>query len=187
MPSITQISKTPAEAKDEWRTPRWLFEWLDERFGFEIDLAASDEDMLCYSRFTKDDDALRSIWRANGKVGFVNPPYSDIDPWLVKAVEEARKGFTTVFLIPAPNGEDRYGDHVFGVATEVVWITGRIAFIDSTGRPVGGNTRGSCVVVYEAFNLGDTRYRHVRRDDIRRQFDPGFARRRNAADEPVEA
>lgn len=188
MPSITQISKTPAAAKDEWRTPRWLFDWLDRRFDFTVDLAASCDNALCNHYFTANCDALRHGWSSIYLgPGFCNPPYSNIGPWLAKAVSEARKGFTSVFLIPAPNGEDRYGDHVFGVASEVIWITGRIAFIDSTDRPVGGNTRGSCIVVYEAYDLGDTRYRHIQRDAIRRKCDSEFGKARRAAAETADA
>lgn len=30
-------TKTPAEDKDSWRTPPWLFEWLNARFSFDQD------------------------------------------------------------------------------------------------------------------------------------------------------
>ncbi len=176
MPSITQISNTPANAKDSWRTPRWLFDWLDRRFGFVVDLAASEDNHLCAAYFDAATDALAQEWHElTVPVGFCNPPYSNITPWLIKAQVEAMRGFTTAALIPAPNGEDRYGQYVFGVASEVIWITGRIAFINGAGRPVSGNTRGSIVAIYEAHNLGDTRYRHVWRNAIQQRFDAELA------------
>jgi len=178
MPSITDISSTPKEARDEWRTPRWLFDWLDRRFQFDIDLAAAHNNALCATFWSKEADALEQPWHKFKGAGFCNPPYSDIDPWLRKAVKEATCGFTSVFLISSPNGENHYGDYVFGVASEVIWITGRLSFVNSEGRAVGGNTRGSAIAIYEGWSLGDTRYRHIRRADIRREFDPEFALRR---------
>lgn len=166
MPSQQQMSSTPIEARDNWGTPIWLFSWMDARFSFKVDLAASESNALCPVFLTKETDALTTNWSSLDGPGWCNPNYSNIDPWLAKAAMEARRGFTSVFLIPAPNGEDRYGKYVFGVATEVIHITGRIAFIDPRGKPVGGNTRGSCVVIYERYSLKETRYRHEYRDTI---------------------
>lgn len=166
MASQQQASTTPAAERDSWRTPLWLFKWLDQRFGFDVDLAASDDNTLCDSWITQKRNGLERAWRHFGGSGFLNPPYSSIGPWLSKSVIEAQRGFTTAALIPSPNGESYYGDHVFGVASELIFITGRIAFINSKGKPIGGNTRGSCIAIYAAHSLGDTRVRHVFRDEI---------------------
>ena len=55
-------SKTPAEQRDCWRTPPWLFAWLDERFEFDVDLAADDENALCGMYFTPESSALSQPW-----------------------------------------------------------------------------------------------------------------------------
>ncbi len=102
--------------------------------------------------------------------GWLNPNYSDITPWMQKVVEQAKRGFTTVMLCPADNGEDRYGDFVHGVASEYRTITGRIAFLNADGRPVSGNTRGSALIVYRGFDLGDTRYGGLMRDAMQQEM-----------------
>ena len=171
VPSVTQISKTAPDAKDEWQTPPWLFDWLDQRFEFGTDLAATAANALLPVFITLEDNAIATDWASLPGPAFCNPPYSNIEPWLRKAREAACDGLTSVFLIPTPNGEEHYGFHVFGAASEVIFITGRLAFINTQGKPQSGNTRGSCIVIYEGHSLGDTRYRHVWRDEIRKEFD----------------
>lgn len=169
-------STTPLEARDEWRTPPWIFGWCARRFPFSIDLAASAKNALLPLYFTREMDALSIDWtdfalsQGVAPVGFMNPPYSSISPWMAKAVEQARSGFTTVMLVPADNGEDRYGAHVHGVASEYRAITGRLAFLNAQGEPVSGNTRGSALVVYRGFDLGDTRYGHLMRDAMMQEM-----------------
>lgn len=166
MASQQQASQTPADARDEWRSPRFVFDFMDRRFDFCVDLAASHSNALCPVYITKDENSLAQDWSRFAGPGFCNPPYSNIDPWLAKGVEEARNGFTSVFLILAPNGEERYGKYVFDVASEVISITGRLAYLKPAGAAVSGNTRGSCLVVYRGHDLGNTRYSHVWRDSM---------------------
>lgn len=169
-------STTPIADRDSWETPTWLFNWLNLRYRFGIDLAASERNAKCPLYFSLSLDAFSVDWldfaRAQGAapMGFLNPPYSDIDPWMVKAVEQAKRGFTTVMLVPADNGEDRYGAHVHGVASEYRAITGRIAFLNAEGVPISGNTRGSALVVYRGHDLGDTRYCHLMRDAMQQEM-----------------
>lgn len=164
MASQQQASLTPADERDEWRTPLFVFSWAQRRFWFAVDLASTEQNKLLHMNITKHENSLAQKWSRWTGPGWCNPPYSRIDPWLEKAVEEAYQGFTSVFLILAPNGEERYSRYVFDVASEVIFIGGRLSYLRPDGTPVGGNTRGSCLVVYRGHDLGDTRYRHVLRD-----------------------
>lgn len=169
-------STTPLESRDEWRTPPWLFRWCAHRFPFAIDLAASAKNALLPLYFTRGMDALSIDWldfaqsQGVAPVAWLNPPYSDITPWMQKAIEQAKRGFTTVLLVPQDNGEDRYGDCVHGTASEYRTITGRIAYLNGMGVPVSGNTRGSALVVYRGHDLGDTRYCHLMRDAMMQEM-----------------
>lgn len=154
----------PESPGDEWRTPPFVFEYMDRIHQFQVDLAATFDNALCASYYDRESDALAHEWHRGAVVGWLNPPYSSIDPWLEKARNEAGRGFTTVCLIPAPNGEKVYHKHVFGVASEVMWIEGRLAFIGLDGKPRAGNSRGSVLVTYRAYDLGHTRYSVVNRD-----------------------
>jgi len=171
MPSLTDISQTPTAERDEYRTPPYIFRWLDREFAFDLDLAATEDNALCVNFFTQADDSLLQRWHGAARRGFCNPPYSRVAPWLSKAIEEGERGFTSVFLLHAPNGEKYWGDYVFAVASELRHITGRLSYLRPDGGVAYGNMRASCVVVYRGFSLGDTRYRHFWRDHLKHDYE----------------
>ncbi|EMV5190519.1 DNA methylase [Escherichia coli] len=76
---------------DCWRTPSLIFRNLHREFSFSLDGAATEHDTLL-PRFT--DDIHNQSWV--GERVFVNPPYSDIPSFLIKASEAD----LAVFLIP---------------------------------------------------------------------------------------
>lgn len=141
-------SNTPPPDKDRWRTPSWLFDWLDNRFDFDVDLAADEKNALCPFYYTQTDDSLSKAWHDEARRGFLNCPYSNIDPWIAKAIDEQRNGFLTVMVMPSCNGEDRF-QHVFSCASEIIDIVGRVAFLTPDGKEVKGNTRGSSVYIFD--------------------------------------
>lgn len=175
MPRTQDISNTPAEDKDEFRTPPWLFAWRNRRFLFEIDAAATHENALCSLYYTKEENALAHRWddmvpdEPLPRV-WCNPPYSDVEPWLEKAAEEARRGILTDMLLPAMNGEVYWGKYVHGVAGEVTFINGRISFLRPDCSEARGNRVGSILVTWFPHSVGPTRYVSVDRDAIRRAF-----------------
>ncbi|CAM3432322.1 DNA N-6-adenine-methyltransferase (Dam) [Salmonella enterica subsp. arizonae] len=97
---MTIKSNTPAQDKDCWQTPIWLFDALDIEFGFWLDSAASDKNSLCAHWLTESDDALNSEWISHGAI-WNNPPYSNIRPWVEKAAEQCvQQRQTVVMLVP---------------------------------------------------------------------------------------
>lgn len=163
-------SKTPAAERDCWRTPRWLFSWLNERFAFDVDLAADESNALCAYFCTEESDALSRPWRGVWSRGFLNCPYSKIDPWVDKAIHEQMHGFLTVMVFPSPNGEERFAQ-VFTHASEVIDIIGRIAFLKPDGTPVSGNTRGTSVYIFDPARMGAACQRWwVSRDELIKRY-----------------
>jgi hypothetical protein len=73
---------------DHCRTPPWLYKALDYEFGFDLD--------PCPLSLQPTGDGLAMNW--DGKRVFCNPPYSDIQPWVEKALASRA---LTVFLVPA--------------------------------------------------------------------------------------
>jgi len=140
-------SKTDPKYKDSWSTPDYIFNFLDKIYNFEVDLAASAENAKMRPYLNEEANALGVDWSRIGHSGFCNPPYSNIKPWIEKAIEEAERGFTTVMLIPTPNGESYYEDLIINADT-IIFIKGRVSFIGSDGKPKSGNNRGSCIVVF---------------------------------------
>lgn len=166
--TVQSGSNTPAAERDAWRTPSWLFAYAEARWGpFDVDLAADAENHLCPEYLTLETDSLAARWDDWGRA-WLNPPYSNISPWIEKAAgyAEARSGLVVVMLIPTPNGESYY--EAAGSATDLVLIQGRISFFSvSHGREVGGNARGSCFLVFGPGG-GPPRLNFVSRDEIRR-------------------
>lgn len=162
MRNVPTGTHTAAEEKDEWRTPQAIVQLVQQRYGCSIDLACTKANAVFPHCLTRTDDALTGGRWGHlfpGGVGFANPPYSDLDPWFAMAHAEAHhNGFSTVILAPSPNGERRHVDHALGICTEIVFVQSRIAFLRPDGRPVKGNTRGSCLYYWRAFDLGHTRY-----------------------------
>jgi len=192
-----ESSNTPLALRDRLRTPDFVFYWISQYFDFKIDLSADSESTKCPMFFDEKTNALKQSWHKVKGDGFCNPPYSKPKVWLEKAWHEARCGFRSVFLIPTPNGEDAYRDHVFGNASEIIFINGRISFIapeDFTikgkndkpdrhfkkGDPMTGNTRGSCFVIYGRKHAGHTRTSWVNRDDMEAEYQ-AFLERQAAA------
>lgn len=50
--------------KDDWETPASLFKNLNEKYSFDLDAAASDENHKVDNYFTENDDALKQKWGA---------------------------------------------------------------------------------------------------------------------------
>jgi len=161
-------SKTPKSEKDYYQSPQYVFDWMDDIYDFDVDLAASETNTKCDVFIPESSDSLSRDWHLYAKTGWLNPPYSNIRPWVCKAAEESSKGFTTVMLINTPNGEMIYRN-IFYKASEIIFINGRLAFIDVNGNPKSGNTRGSCIVIFTPFG-GKLRLSHIDRDYIKHQF-----------------
>ncbi len=70
---------------DERSTPLELFKMLDDEFHFNIDLAATEQNALCKNYYTKEYSAFQYDW-VHPESHFCNPPYSDIFPWVAKAI-----------------------------------------------------------------------------------------------------
>lgn len=182
MASQQQSSNTPHHQRDCWQTPQWLFDYVAADQGpFDVDLAASVQNAKVDQFLTLEDNSLKLNWGSlltvdelgcpkSLKSGWCNPPYSETGKWLEKGKREAQYGFKSVFLIPTPNGEI-YWRHVFGWASEIIFINGRISFElpDENGvlMPKAGNTRGSCIVVFDGVGEQDTMISWIDRDVIK--------------------
>jgi phage N-6-adenine-methyltransferase len=141
-------TKTPVEQRDCWQTPKFVFDYFNNRFDFRMDVAASKENSLVdLNYWTEEDDALSQNWSVCGN--WCNPPYSDIMPWVKKAIEQMEQGCLTVMLIPADTSV-KWFKLAFDNCAECHFISGRLAFINSeTKKPVSGNNKGSVVFVFD--------------------------------------
>jgi site-specific DNA-methyltransferase (adenine-specific) len=123
-----------SKASDEWSTPDFLFEMLDEEFHFNFDAAAQEGN--CKVAFYSP-DSLNGSWnnKEYQRIVWLNPPYSKIGAFMKKAYEESQKGAVVVCLIPARTDTKYWHDYVMK-AQELRFVKGRLKFGDSkTGAP----------------------------------------------------
>lgn len=127
---------------DEWATPEWLFEMLNEEFEFTLDPCSTDENAKCKKHYTKVDDGLSKSW--DGERVFCNPPYGrQISRWVRKACYSRA---LTVMLLPARTDTAWFHDYIYeNPCVKVRFLRGRIKF-------VGGNSNApfpSMVVIFD--------------------------------------
>tara|TARA_R110000851_G_scaffold229501_1_gene382185 strand:- start:44 stop:547 length:504 start_codon:yes stop_codon:yes gene_type:complete len=143
-------SNTPVEIKDLWQTPIEIFKSLDLEFDFTCDVASSKENTLCSVHIDEKQNALAiDEWSSSN---WCNPPYSNIGPWVDKAIEQHSLGNTTVMLVPSDTSV-KWFKNAFMSCSEVRFITGRISFINAgTGKAVSGNNKGSVLLIWRGFS-----------------------------------
>ena len=136
-----------SSASDKWATPREVFDALNAEFHFTLDPCADDNNALCPSYFTKEEDGLSMEWR--GSV-FMNPPYGrEIPLWMKKAWESAQAGATVVCLIPSRT--DTRWWHDYAMKGEIRFIRGRLKF----GGAKYGAPFPSAIVIFKARGVED--------------------------------
>lgn len=127
---------------DEWLTP---LEVLEPLGMFDLDPCAPlDDPHRCAGvGYTQETDGLGADWM--GRV-WLNPPYSDIEPWMARMAGHGH-GIALVFA----RTETRWWQtHVWPHATAVLFLAGRLSFIEgATGRAGGHNAGGpSALIAY---------------------------------------
>lgn len=159
-----QVAKRGALDKvDDRRTPRSLFDPLNEEFGFTLDAAASRENALCKHYFTLEDNALSRQWLG---VVWCNPPYSNLAAWVEKAFWAIwrKEAATVVMLLPANRTEQAWWQDWIEMPrrrgeVEVRFLRGRLRFDtpdhDYTKQPKGNRPPfGVVLVILRAGSTG---------------------------------
>ncbi len=177
-------SKTPLDQRDLWRTPPALFASLDAEFCFQLDAAAAPHNALCRKFITAEQNTLETPWADYLNVpGYVwlNPPYSDITPFVKKAAAESNNQIGTVMLVPADTSVGWFKEAI-QTASEVRFITaGRLAFINPvTGKPVSGNNKGSMLIIWRPYPRTHCHFATVDRGELM-AFGAKLLARREAA------
>ncbi len=135
---MSSARNTGESSRDEWATPRWLFERIQTVLGltFSLDAAASDANHLADNYFTEQNSALAPTAHWVGDV-WCNPPYSMLRDFARKAREEllAGRARTVTFLVPART--DTIAFHLMAsMAPEIYFLKGRVKFVGAeNGAP----------------------------------------------------
>ena len=132
--------------RNAWLTPSPFVEEIRTAFGGTVDLDPCTEttNPTGARRFyTAADDGLRRRWR--GRI-FVNPPYSPLEPWIDKAIAEARRGARIYMLVPVRT-DAVYHQRLLAAATDVVFLRGRLRFTQADGAASSGPAAFGSMVV----------------------------------------
>ena len=139
----TTREKLCSSKKQEYETPRELFEKLNKKYKFTLDAAATKKNALCKKFFTKEDNSLEQSWK--GERVYLNPPYGrKIKHWIKKCQDEFKAGTKLIVaLLPARTCTTWFHDYIYkkpGVECE--FIRGRLTFtidgkpdVDKNGKP----------------------------------------------------
>lgn len=163
-------SKTPVEQRNLWQTPVPLFVALDAEFCLTLDAAASADNALCNRYITEEQNTLETPWANYLSIpGYVwlNPPYSDITPFVQKAADESKNQIGTVMLVPADTSVGWFREAI-ETASEVRFIIGgRLSFINPvSGKPVSGNNKGSMLIIWHPYPRTHCQFTTVERDAL---------------------
>lgn len=134
-----------SSAKQDWRTPRWLFDRLHAEFRFTLDAAANEENALCERYFTETDDALSHAW--TGRF-FLNPPYGrGVGQWVRYAWEQVYvHGHADIGVVLIASRTDTRFWHQYALrGAEIRMVEGRLHFDDGSAPA----TFPSAVLVFD--------------------------------------
>lgn len=118
---------------DEYGTPKEFFDSINSLYHFTLDAAASDKNHKCNKYFTKENSSLDKDW--SGETVWINPPYSNIEAFMKKAMEETRKNENTKVVMLVPARTDTKWFHKYGTkAAKILFIKGRLKFENSKNK-----------------------------------------------------
>lgn len=111
--------------KDDWTTPKDLFNKLNKEFNFTVDLCASKDNALCTHYYTKENSGIEAD--LTGERVFCNPPYgrNETKRWIKKCA--TCNADVAVMLIPARTDTAAFHDYIYGKA-EIRFLRGRLKF-----------------------------------------------------------
>lgn len=106
---MTEPAQKPGRSKQDYGTPWGLIRAVEARFGkLDVDLAARADNAKAPRLIGPDQDSLKVPWgpRICGGIGWLNPPFADIDPWAKKCGAETTpmNGNRIILLTPASVG-----------------------------------------------------------------------------------
>jgi len=130
---------------DDWRTPPEFYDKLNKEFEFDFDPCPLQHNI-------EEWDGLKIEW---GQKNFINPPYSRKlkDSFVIKALEESKKGKLCVLLLPVSTSTALFHDIIKPNAIEIRFIRGRIKFhgVNTFGQFVNDKAgmHDSMIVIFD--------------------------------------
>lgn len=133
----TMPKQKPGKSKQNYRTPK---EFLNaalryvQATSWTFDFASDRSNHVASAYWTEKTDSLSKQskeWAAHIGVGWgwLNPPYADIEPWVIKCALLNNRHRKIAFLVPASVGSNWYRDYIDQEpGVEVLFCSPRISF-----------------------------------------------------------
>lgn len=106
---------------DNWRTPEKIYSDLDLEFHFNFDPCPYPKPNW---------NGLKIDW---GTMNFVNPPYSETEKWVKKALEQQMKGNSSILLLRLDASTRWFRDLVLPYS-EIRLFDDRLHFVNEDGK-----------------------------------------------------
>lgn len=128
---------------DEWETPQYLFNALNDEFHFTVDVCATPGNAKVSKYYTKEQNGLLQDW--TGETVWCNPPYGRQMPlWIEKCYQHFANGGVAVMLIPSRTDTKAFHKWILPYA-EIRFVKGRLRF----GGSKENAPFASMIVVYK--------------------------------------
>jgi site-specific DNA-methyltransferase (adenine-specific) len=130
--------------RDDWRTPKDLFDELNAEFNFTVDLCADDNNHLCEKYYTEQNSGFDAD--LTGERVYCNPPYGrkSTADWIRKCAECSAD--VVVMLLPARTDTKAFHEYIYHKA-EIRFIQGRLYF--GGGRKIDRAPFPSMIVIFK--------------------------------------
>lgn len=137
---MTMPAQTPGRSRQDYGTPPQLLAAVEGRLlrAFTFDLAATRENAIAprFYSLEEGEDALERPWAKAvdsdwDGLGWLNPPFADLEPWVQKARYEAGLGLHLAMLVPSAVGANWWRDCVEPYAY-TLHLNGRVTFVGET-------------------------------------------------------
>ncbi len=142
-----QVKKSQAgPSSNYFETPKNIFDCFNLNYNFAFDLSASADNSKCSNFYSEQDNSLEQDWNKLRGWLWLNPPYSPLKPWVQKAQAAYKNGAQIAMLIP-PILNTKYFSET--PPTKILFIVGRIPFLNPDKQPMRGNSHDSCLIIYD--------------------------------------
>ena len=141
-------AKARDNSGDDWKTPDWLYNELNEEYHFDFDPCPYQSDF--------DGLAPECVW---GKSNFINPPYSRAlkEKFILRALEESKKGNLCVMLLPVSTSTKIFHEVILPNASSIMFVRGRLHFEQKNEQgefvSKGAGQHDSMIVVFQKKNV----------------------------------
>ncbi len=186
-------SKSNKAFRDFTQTPKWVFNAFNKTYQYNLDGAALPISALCEKYLTPKQDSLKVDWSKLLKTEkqpsvWINPPYSNILPWVQQSIKQQQKGVLSTLFVPHENraqwwpiesaskiidivGYYEYSTYKSGPrkGTERKrWVSGGIKFVNAqTGLEEKNElNKAMCLIVFDPNHTGECIQTYIKKNQL---------------------